>query len=194
MSTFRDVLADICGRVPQLVQRIERFSYMEPWSLLPAKDRVNALPEVAGRACLLALRVGAGRRQCVPLLEIAAHHGLVRRRQGLGESSLFEELAFVREAIWSDIQARFGRENQVAAEIILRIDMALTLASQASLRGYFRVEFEERGLWPRALTELETAWAPPTNPEERVRHRLKRRLQPVRARPKYRIEGEQPLA
>jgi hypothetical protein len=194
MSTFRDVSADVCSRVPRLVQRIDRFSYTEPWSHLAAEDRTSALPEVAGRACTLALKVGAGRNECVLLLESAAHHGFVRRRQGLAESSLFEELAFVREAIWADIQARFGRESQVAAEIILRIDMALTLASQASLRGYFRIEFEERGLWPRALAELEVAWAPPRIPGEKARHRMRRRLQLVRSRPKYRIEGEQPLA
>jgi len=194
MSTFRDVSAVVCSRVPQLVQHIERFSNTEPWSLLSAEDRTNALPEVAGRACTLALRAGAGRNECVTLLESAAHHGFLRRRQGIAESALFDELALVREAIWADIQARFGQESRVAAEIILRIDMALTLASQASLRGYFRVEFEERGLWPRALAELESAWVPPKIPGEKVRHRLRRRLQLVRSRPKYRIEGEQPLA
>ncbi|MDR0786466.1 MAG: hypothetical protein LBG44_01130 [Gemmatimonadota bacterium] len=193
MSTFRDVSAVVCGRVPRLVQRLDRLSHTEPWSLLTEEERTNALPEVAGRACLLALGISASQDECALLLECAAHHGFIRRGQGLVESTLFDELAFVREAIWTDIQRRFGGESRITAEVILRIDMALTLASQASLRGYFREEFDERGLWPRVLAELEAVWAPPRIPGEKVRPRMNRPLRLVRSRPKYRMEGEQPL-
>jgi hypothetical protein len=161
MSTFGEVSEVLRGRVPRLVQHIDRFSQTEPWSLLAVEDRTNALPDVVERACTLALGVTAGHEECLLLIESAAHHGFVRRNQGLSESTIFDELAFVREAIWADIQSRFGGESRATAEVILRIDMALTLASQASLRGYFQAEFVQRGLWPRALTELESAWSPP---------------------------------
>lgn len=191
MSTFHDVSTIVCSRVPQLIHDIDKFSLIEPWSRLASEARTNSLPEVAENACALALRGGRDRLRCERLLESAAHHGFTRRHQGLPESIIFDEIAFVREAIWADIQSRFGRENRVTAEIILRIDMALTLASQASLRGYFRDEFEERGIWPGALAELEAAWHPPRLPGEKARNRMKRRLLLIRARPKRRFEGRE---
>lgn len=187
MSSFHDVSMIVCSRVPQLIHDIDKFSLTEPWSGLASDDRANSLPEVAEHACALALRGGRGQRRCARLLESAAHHGLTRRQQGLPESIIFEEIALVREAIWADIQARFGRESRLAAEIILRIDMALTLASQASLRGYFRDEFESRGLWPEVLAELAAAWHPPRLPGEKARNRVKRRLLLIRTRPKRRF-------
>jgi hypothetical protein len=94
------------------------------------------------------------------MLESAARHGYTRRQQRLPEFRIFEELAIVRKAIWADVQTQFGRESQTTAEVILRIDTAFTVASQGSLRGYFRPEFERRGSWPATLLELASEWTP----------------------------------
>ncbi len=161
MPKFNDVSASVCSRTLEIVQGLEAFSHLEPWSTLNDEDRVNALPEVVGRACALALQRPADDDLCRSVLQSAASHGFTRRQQGLPESTVFEELAAVRTAIWTDLNARFAGEGTTTADVILRIDMAFTVASQASLRGYFRPEFEERGSWPQSLLELSSEWMPP---------------------------------
>lgn len=158
MFTLHEVSTGVCTRITELIETLEPFSEREPWVRLRVEDRTNALPHVVDLACALAFSRARQKSLCRAVVEAAAHHGTLRREQGVPESTLFEELALVRNALWADLQARYGRDCDAVTEAILKVDTALSLASQASLRGFFRLEFEQRGTWEEALLELETDW------------------------------------
>ena len=83
----------------------------------------------------------------------AVRHGEERRRQGAGEQVIFEEFAALREAI-----RRYLATCQVPRwkrrEALMRLDMAMSVAELAAIRGYYRPAFEKAGLWDTLLAQL----------------------------------------
>jgi hypothetical protein len=187
MFTFEEVSSSIFDGIEPLIHRIEAFHAEEPWSLLEPEARLNALPTLVDLTCALALRRSSESGLCRRMLESAAFHGYSRRQQGLPEFTLLREMSLVRQGIWSDLQVRYGDEGDVVATIILRIDRAFTLASQASMRGYFRPEFEGQGTWPGAITDLEREWSELALPGGLERRHFRGRRRKGRS---YRLPGQ----
>ena len=166
-------LARICGTITENVPGVFRhFGVVidrEPWSLLRPDSRVGFLGELIVTAATLALRAPEDEVLCGRLVRCAARHGEERLRQGLPDSSLFQEIYMVRDSLWSFLRDEHPTELGLAAEAIIRVDMALTLAAKASIRGYHRAAFEQRGGWPSVLDELAAEWDPPPPREELCR-------------------------
>lgn len=158
MHTFQKVTRGVRRHVPEIVQGLDALANQDPWSGMSVADRINALPELVHYTCALAFSRPRDPVLCRKVLEIAAHHGAVRRRQGIPDTALFNEFAIIRNGVWQFLQERYRRHSDAAMEAILELDTVLGLASQASLRGYFRPEFEAAGGWDSTLHELEWEW------------------------------------
>ncbi len=80
-------------------------------------------------------------------------HGEMRRSQGFEERIIFEEFAAVREALRRYLDTcpvpRWKRR-----EANMRLDMALSVAELAAIRGYHRAALEQAGLWDTLVTNL----------------------------------------
>jgi hypothetical protein len=127
----------------------------------PVLARSSRLRELIRLSCVLALRSPGDEAVRKDLVHAAVLHGEALFEGGYPDSYLFEELYRGRSAIWSHLVQQHGKTVRVIAEAMLRIDITLSLASQASLRGYHRTAFEQRGTWPHVIEELTNAWNPP---------------------------------
>jgi hypothetical protein len=161
MDTIRLVSESITEHIPDVLRHFDLVTAQEPWIHLPSDYRAGAIGEVIRLACLLALQAPGDQALCRRLLDAAARHGEDRLEQGLPDSFLFQELYLARESIWNYIVEKHDRRSGMVAEAILRIDMALSLAAKASLRGYHKPAFVRRGSWPGVVDELLSEWRPP---------------------------------
>jgi hypothetical protein len=143
---------DIKAHVDEILQTWTQIAVAEPWMSLPSHHRLDALPTVTVALADAALTPGHGRadryRQFV---RAAADHGATRRQQGFDRELLFTEQYLLREAIWQFL-ARDHPDD--AADAVLRLDAAVTVGTRASLVGFHRVEFTEKGRWPAILEEV----------------------------------------
>ncbi len=161
MDTIHGVSESITGHIPEVLGHFAIVTEQEPWIHLPRDYQTGRLGEMIRLCCLLALEAPHDLDLCRALLHSAASHGEDRLERGLPDSFLFQELYVARESIWTYIIRHHDRRSGLVAEAILRIDMTLSLASKAALRGYHRPSFVRRGDWPRVIDELVSEWRPP---------------------------------
>jgi hypothetical protein len=161
MTDFRRISKEICGSIPAILQTFHEVTEQEPWAHLPADYRANLLGDIVARAAVLALDRPEDDALCRDLLDRGAEHGESRLEDGFPDSVIFQEIYLVREALWVWMRDRFADASEVASEAVVRVDLALSLAAKASLRGYHRPAFEKRGDWPGTIHRLATEWMPP---------------------------------
>lgn len=161
MDAFRTISDSVTEHIPEVLQQFDTVTEQEPWINLPAGYRTNYLGGVIAMATSLALLRPGDAELCEKMLYLAAHHGETRLEQGLSDSIIFQELYLIRESLWTYIKQFHEQHSGLRAEAIVRIDMALSLAAKASLRGYHRPAFEKRGEWPKVVDRLVREWAPP---------------------------------
>jgi hypothetical protein len=134
LKLFREVIAEHpirlpvdhdLGRVPQIIRDLIEVSLIHPANLEAHEAKVAE----------------------------AIAHGETRRQLGMGEQVIFEEFAAVREALRRYLEGcpvdRWKRR-----EALMRLDMAISVAELAAVRGFHRVAFEEAGLWESLVGEL----------------------------------------
>jgi hypothetical protein len=81
----------------------------------------------------------------------AVSYGELRRREGLSEQFIFGEFAALREGIHRYL-AHCTSPRHVIRDARIRLEMAVSVAELAAIRGFHREAFERVGLWP-SLTE-----------------------------------------
>jgi hypothetical protein len=83
----------------------------------------------------------------------AVAHGEKRKKSGASEALIFEEFAALREAIRRYLETcpvpKWKRR-----EALMRLDMALSVTEQGSIRGYYREAFEKANLWDNVVAQL----------------------------------------
>ena len=125
----------------------------EPPLRLPADHDPGNLPEVVYDLIEVSLLRPHDLSAHEEKIAAAVQHGERRRRDGSPESILFEEFAALREAIRRYLETcavpRWKRR-----EAVMRLDMALSVAELAAIRGYHRAAFEKAGLWESLVTQL----------------------------------------
>jgi hypothetical protein len=161
MDTIDRVSQSITEHIPDVLSHFAAVTEQEPWIHLPRDYQSGRLGEMIRFCCLLALEAPQDRDLCRAMLHAASSHGEDRLERGLPDSFVFQELYVARESIWTYIIQHHDRRSGLVAEAILRIDMSLSLASKAALRGYHRPAFERRGTWPGVIDELVGEWRPP---------------------------------
>lgn len=153
VPSMEDLCDDVRENVAEVVAEWERLVREQPWYSLPAKHRVDNLPDVvlglADASLCTPADVQAHRRNVAAAVE----HGAHRREQGIPESMIFTELHLLRLAIWNYMVRKFGASNPTVAAI-MRIDMAITVATNASMWGYNREEIEALGKWDEGIERI----------------------------------------
>jgi hypothetical protein len=87
-------------------------------------------------------------------IETAAAHGARRQAQGIREACLFEEYDLLGAVMPNVLRACESVEGALEPEDLVTLEGGLTTAILAGLRGFHRVEFERRGVWPETLARV----------------------------------------
>jgi hypothetical protein len=88
-------------------------------------------------------------------LKVAAalNHGEKCRRRGYEEQIVYEEFAALREAIRRYV-GTCDTPRATAREALIRLDMAISVAEQAAIRGYHRDMYVQLGKWEGIVSQL----------------------------------------
>jgi hypothetical protein len=130
-----------------------------PWHVEPDRFGVDALNEVTEALLDVAMAGSGDYRGHERLVRAAIAHGSQRRTQETGDATLLREYHALREALWRFME-RSGVPPQQALPAILRVDVAISVATTAALRGYHRTEYEPAASWePQLLRHIHDASA-----------------------------------
>lgn len=124
----------------------DRLARAEPQlAALDEQNRWDSLPEATAgllNAALCNPEVVAVHRE---LVTAALRHGQDRQEAGVTPDVIFQEYGALHDAIWHHLQQALNGTERIDA--ILKVDMAISLATRASLSGYHRAKLEETGSW-----------------------------------------------
>ena len=150
---MRTICEHIKDHTSEVLAEWERLLREQPWYSLPPEHRIDSLPDVIVGLVEASLcnphDVQAHRQE----IEAAAEHGGHRREQGIPEHMILTEYHLLRQAIWHYIVKQFGSSDQTT-EAIMRIDTAITLATNASMWGYHKQEIEAMGKWEEGMERI----------------------------------------
>ena len=128
---------DLRADLPQIIAEWERLSREEPWHVEPQRYGVDTLHEAVGAVLDVATWSGADAAAHERLVRAASAHGDQRRAQGTGDDAVLREYHALRAAIW-----RFLQRSEIPAPetlaAVVRVDVAIGVATTAALRGYHR--------------------------------------------------------
>lgn len=141
------------ANVSSILLEWERLVKAEPWYSLPPDHRIDSLPDVIIGLVNASLcdpkDLEAHRQQVVA----ACEHGEHRRQQGIPEHLILTEYHLLRQAIWYYLIGEMGAQHTVV-DAIMRIDSAITTATNASMWGYHRSEIEALGEWEKGIDRI----------------------------------------
>jgi hypothetical protein len=157
LSTTENPVKEVCenikAHVPEVIAEWDRLVREEPWFTLPAKHRIDSLPEVLVGIVEASLCEPASVEAHRQKVHAAAEHGFHRRTQNLPETVIFTEYHLLRQAIWHFLD-RSGTEPGKLLRAVSHIDLALTVATNASLWGYHREAIQALGKWEEGMERL----------------------------------------
>ena len=129
------VIADhILGSVDEVIGQWIKLQIDEPWVHLPLPDVVDHLPAVITNLVRASLSDPTNLERHRDKVRAAAEHGRQRRRAGFEDEIVFQEYYGIRNALWSIVRPRYSDSR--AAEAMLRMDSAISVALRASLVGF----------------------------------------------------------
>jgi hypothetical protein len=140
------------AHVAEIIAEWEHLVREQPWFMLPPDHRVNDLPHVVIGLVESALCSPTDERSHRQSVDAACRHGTSRRQQEVPEHLMFTEYHLLRQAIWHHLSRTFPPAE--TADAILRIDGAITLATNASMWGYHRPEIEAQGKWEEGIERI----------------------------------------
>jgi hypothetical protein len=132
--------------LPLIIAEWEALSREEPWHVDPHRYGIDSLHEAIAAVLEVATWGGTGRFTAERLVRSAAAHGEQRRAQGVNDDSLFREYHALRTALWRFLQRASPRGPEAIAEI-LRVDVAIGVATTIALRGYHRGDLAVGTSW-----------------------------------------------
>jgi hypothetical protein len=150
---MKAICEDIKSHVQEILADWEGLVREEPWYSLPREHRIDSLPAVVVGIVDASLCAPAEKEAHRAKVAAACEHGSTRREQGIPEHLILTEYHLLRWAIWRYLHRKFGPSDRVA-DAIMRIDMAITAATNASMWGYFRPEVEAQGKWEEAFDRI----------------------------------------
>lgn len=147
------ICEDIKGNVSEVLAEWEQLVREEPWYSLPAEHRIDSLPDVIVGLAEASLCSPQDRESHRQKIDAALEHGAHRRGQGIPEHLILTEYHLLRQAIWRYVTRRFGSSDRTT-QAIMRIDTAISVASNASMWGYHRPEIEALGKWEEGMERI----------------------------------------
>lgn len=133
----------------RIVDEWREIGANEVWHGLPPNMEFDHLPEVIAALANTALAGNFERTAVEQSLRLSAVHGEHRQTEGFPEQFVYTEYHLLRRSMWHFLGETVAPDD--AARSVSRIDVGITLATMAALRGYHRSTFEKRGDWPAAL-------------------------------------------
>jgi hypothetical protein len=122
-----------------------------PWHVEPDRFGADAVSEVVRAILDVAMAAAGDYRTHERLARAAIAHGDQRRAQRTGDDAILREYQALREALWRFLE-RSEVEPDESIPAIMRIDVAISVATTAALRGYHRTDLEPASSWePRLL-------------------------------------------
>jgi hypothetical protein len=122
----------------------------EPWHVHPERYGMDSLHEVVRGVLDVALGDGDDEEASERLVRAAALHGDQRRVQAVGDEFLLREYHALRAALWRYL-LRVPMPASEALTAISRVDMVITVATTAALRGYHRSDMKPSPDWATQL-------------------------------------------
>lgn len=124
----------------------DALSRDEPWHIHPRRYGLDSLHESIRGVLDVALGDGGDKEASERLVRAAAAHGDQRRTQEVGDDAVLREYHALRTAIWRYLrQAPIPDSEAVTA--ISRVDVVITIATTAALRGYHRSDMAPTPEW-----------------------------------------------
>jgi hypothetical protein len=128
----------------------EAVSREEPWHVQPQQYGLDSFHETMRAVLDVALGDGGDKAASERLVRSAAAHGDQRRAQGVGDDAVLREYHALRAALWRYLRRAPMRSSE-ALTAILRVDMVITVATTAALRGYHRSDMQPSPDWAAEL-------------------------------------------
>lgn len=150
---MKEIGQKIESHVSEVLVEWEQLVREQPWYALPPEHRIDSLPDVIVglvEAALCDPESGESQRRNVTA---AAKHGTHRCEQGIPEHLILTEYHLLRQAIWRYVTRTFGSSDRTT-QAIMRVDVAITLATNASMWGYHRKEVEAMGKWEEVIERM----------------------------------------
>lgn len=129
--------ADVIEKAPELAAGVvrdwSRLKEQAPWSGPDpiGVDHLEDLIRQLGEAALARKNNGSASKE---LIREAFEHGRARRDDGFTDDMLFREFHLIRQGLWEQLKRS---DPEDAATTIMRIDAEITMATAASMHGFF---------------------------------------------------------
>jgi hypothetical protein len=150
---MNDICQDLKGHVSDVLVEWETLVRAEPWYSLPADHRIDSLPDVVVGLVQASLCEPQDEESHRVKVMAAADHGVHRREQGIPEHTMLIEYQLLRRAIWYYLVKKHG-SGQAIIDAIMKIDTAISVATNASMWGYHREEIEALGKWDEGIRKI----------------------------------------
>ena len=122
----------------------------EPWHVNPEHYGLDSLHETIRGVLDVARGDGGDKDASERLVRAAASHGDQRRVQGVTDDAVLREYHALRTALWRHlIKAPMPRSEALTA--IMRVDVIITVATSAALRGFHRSDLTPNPEWASQL-------------------------------------------
>jgi hypothetical protein len=138
--------AELRDDLAPVLEAWEALSREEPWHVNPERYGLDSLHETVRAVLDVALGSGGDEQASERLVRTAAAHGDQRRIQGTADDALFREYHALRAALWRYLRQQPMDANE-ALTVISRVDVVITAATTAALRGYHRSDTQPSPEW-----------------------------------------------
>jgi hypothetical protein len=142
--------AELRDDLAPILAEWEAISREEPWHVHPKRYGLDSLHETVRAVLDVALGDGRDNEASERLVRAAAAHGDQRRVQGTADDALLREYHALRAALWRYLR-RVPMPASEALTAIARVDMVITVATTAALRGYHRSDMQPSPEWATEL-------------------------------------------
>lgn len=138
--------AELRNDLALVLEEWEAVSREEPWHVEPERYGLDTLHETIRAVLDVSLGDGGDKAASERLVRAAAAHGDQRRAQAVGDEALLREYHALRTAIWRYLM-RTPMPPSEAVTAISRVDLVITVATTAALRGYHRSDMSPSPEW-----------------------------------------------
>jgi hypothetical protein len=142
--------AELRDDLELILEEWEQLSQEEPWHIHPERYGLDSLHETIRAVLDVALGDGGDKAATERLVRAAAAHGDQRRVQGVGDDAVLREYHALRATLWRYL-SRAPMPSTEALTAIFRVDVVITIATTAALRGYHRSDMPLAPEWAENL-------------------------------------------
>jgi hypothetical protein len=142
--------AELRDDLTLVIAEWDALSREEPWHVEPEHYGLDTMHETVRAVLDVALGDGGDKAASERLVRSAAGHGDQRRIQGVGDDALLREYHALRTALWRYL-LRVPMPSSEAITAISRVDVVITVATTAALRGYHRSDMPASPEWADEL-------------------------------------------